>query len=261
MPKVCAEFSDLLTPRGLRILAGNDPACGALRDPAHPLISLTGVIDKARAEALRLLLERHLRPHLVLMDQPIPRWTIDEMPENYSELLPKTGRVWTAYLGNARARSFCVATELGLVALLRSESLVAFAAALAGRPLLRRGGMQVLCYGQGDYAGPHNDHHPEDAEARAGYVDLHLALPGPGVAHQWLVYERAGHLSEMVSANSLGGVNAYRLPFWHYTTPLLAKRGKEADARRWLLLGTFLDSKPKATTRTAVWPRSHGSDN
>jgi hypothetical protein len=31
----------------------------------------------------------------------------------------------------------------------------------------------------------------------------------------------------------------YRLPFWHYTTPLIAKRGQEARARRWLLLGSF----------------------
>jgi len=34
-------------------------------------------------------------------------------------------------------------------------------------------------------------------------------------------------------------VAVYRLPFWHYTTPLLAKRGREAEARRWLLLGSF----------------------
>ena len=32
----------------------------------------------------------------------------------------------------------------------------------------------------------------------------------------------------------------YRLPFWHYTTPLQAKRGQERKEARWVLLGTFL---------------------
>jgi hypothetical protein len=34
----------------------------------------------------------------------------------------------------------------------------------------------------------------------------------------------------------------YRLPFWHYTTPLVGRPGKEDAARRWVLLGTFLDA-------------------
>ena len=94
----------------------------------------------------------------------------------------------------------------------------------------------LLRYGPGDYAGPHNDHHPENKDARSGYVDLHLSLCGPGVAHQWLVYSRAGHFSEIVSVAKPSTVTAYRLPFWHYTTPLVGK----PSAARWVLLGTFL---------------------
>jgi hypothetical protein len=45
----------------------------------------------------------------------------------------------------------------------------------------------------------------------------------------------------MVNVAEPGGIAVYRLPFWHYTTPLRAKRGKEALARRWVILGTFLD--------------------
>jgi len=59
------------------------------------------------------------------------------------------------------------------------------------------------------------------------------------VAHQWLVYSRAGHFSEIVSVASPASVTAYRLPFWHYTTPLAAKP-RHTDAARWVLLGTFL---------------------
>ncbi|MFN7134604.1 MAG: hypothetical protein ACK4N5_21170, partial [Myxococcales bacterium] len=120
------------------------------------------------------------------------------------------------------------------------------AAALAGRALKRRWGVQALCYGPGDYVGPHNDHHPEDEEARGGYVDVHVSLPTDAVAHQWLVYARSGHFTEIVPVHEVGGVNAYRLPFWHYTTPLAAKRGREADARRWVLLGTFLFAAERA---------------
>jgi len=52
-----------------------------------------------------------------------------------------------------------------------------------------------------------------------------------------LVYEKQSHLSEVSSIVTRGGVTCYRLPFWHYTTPLEGN----AKARRWVLLGTFLD--------------------
>ena len=47
------------------------------------------------------------------------------------------------------------------------------------------------------------------------------------------------HFSRIETAGP-GRITAYRLPLWHYTTPLLARRGREAEARRWVLLGTFL---------------------
>ena len=56
------------------------------------------------------------------------------------------------------------------------------------------------------------------------------------MAHQWLVYSRAGHFSEIVSVAARATVTAYRLPFWHYTTPLVGG----PKAARWVLLGTFL---------------------
>jgi hypothetical protein len=173
------------------------------------------------------------------------------MVENYSERLPKAVRVQTALLEHPRQRSWRAAEEVGLIAMLRSESFGRFAAALAGRPLRRKWGMQVLCYAHGDYTGPHNDHHPEEPEARDGYVDVHLT---GAVEHQWLVYARDGHFSEIRGVNTVGGVTAYRLPFWHYTTPLQARPGGEAEARRWVLLGTFLFASPRARAASVVAP-------
>ncbi len=41
-----------------------------------------------------------------------------------------------------------------------------------------------------------------------------------------------------------GAISIYKLPFWHYTTPLWGKPGREDAARRWLLLGTFRIAGP-----------------
>jgi hypothetical protein len=125
---------------------------------------------------------------------------------------------------------------------------------VTGRALRRKWGIQVLCYGPGDYSGPHNDHHPEEPEARDGYVDMHVSLTMPGVDHQYLVYAKDGHLTELTRVSTVGGITVYRLPFWHYTTPLLARRGAEATSRRWVLLGTFLDAAPGARAGSTVLP-------
>ena len=212
----------------------------ALADPRRRFLAADGLVDRARAEAGRLLLERFLLAHLKRIDRPIPPEATWDMTENYGELLPKTMRVSTASFERRRGRAWEAAERIGLAAMLGSESFHGFAERLAGRKLARRQGIQVLCYGPGDYAGPHNDHHPEEPEARAGYIDLHVTLVGPAVARQWLVYAVAGHFTRMENAARMGRITAYRLPLWHYTTPLVAKRGRGTEARRWVLLGTFL---------------------
>ncbi len=241
MKRAPTEFEELLSPRGLRILEGKDArVCGALADPEVKFLGLPNVIDGKKATALRDLIDRSLRDALTPMEDPIPEWTIRAMEQNYAELLPKTVRVHTALLDSRRAKAYRIAEEIGLVSMLRSASFATFAQSLAGRPLKKRWGIQTLCYTPGDYAGPHNDHHPEESDARDGYLDLHITLATSGVASQWLVYEQDGHFSAMQNVNTVGGVTAYRLPFWHYTTPLQARRGREDEARRWVLLGTFL---------------------
>jgi hypothetical protein len=240
MNAIPRDFADLLTPAGRRVIEGRDAViCGALADPKRRFIALEGLIKKSAAENLRRTLEREMLPLLTEMAMPIPPETIWEMQKNYEEWLPKTVRVKTAALESKRAKSTARARELGLADLLSSEGFVAFAEAVAGRQLKRRGGQQVLCYGPGDYAGPHNDHHPEDKGYEKGYLDIHLSLGSPAVAHQYLVYAKSGHFSEIVPVHGLGTLTVYRLPFWHLTTPLAAKPGREKDARRWVLLGTF----------------------
>jgi hypothetical protein len=254
-PRLPTQFADLLTPKGRRILEGRDSeVCGALLDPTRPFVALHGVIDGAKAAKARDLLDAALRDTLVTMEDPIPEDSISGMVENYTEALPKTVRVRTALLESRRSRSWRAAEGVGLVALLRSDTFAAFAAAVSGRALKRGWGIQTLCYSPGDYTGPHNDHHPEEADARDGYVDMHVSLTMPAVDHQYLVYAKDGHFSELTRVSTVGGITVYRLPFWHYTTPLTAKKGKAADARRWVLLGTFLDAVPGARASSTVLP-------
>jgi hypothetical protein len=235
-----AEFDSFLSAKGRRLLAGRSDLAGALADPRRRFLAADGLLDSRQVEGARLLLERALLPHLSRIDRPIPPEATWEMRENYGELLPKTMRVSTATFERKRGRAWQAAQEIGLATMLGSQSFRAFAKAMAGRPLAKGWGMQALCYGPGDYAGPHNDHQPENPAAKQGYIDIHLSLPSPDVAQQFLVYAQTGHFTKIESVTKPGRITAYRLPLWHYTTPLVAKRGRDSSARRWVLLGTFL---------------------
>ncbi|WP_298724116.1 hypothetical protein [uncultured Ferrovibrio sp.] len=240
MKQFPAEFADLLTPKGTALLAGRHAQAGALVNPRCRFLALDGLIDPLRARAAASLLDKALLPHLREMAQPIPPETIWEETQNYAERLPKVMRQRTTYLDNPRSAGFKAAESIGLIAMLRSASYRAFAGALAGRALKRKYGLQAIAYATGDYAGPHTDHHPEDPEAAKGYLDVHLSFATAAVRDQYLVYAKAGHFTEMVEVTRSGLVTAYRLPFWHYTTPLRAKPRQDEAARRWVLLGTFL---------------------
>lgn len=240
------QFADLLSPKGRRVLDGRDPAfAGALAETDRFFAALAGAVDRVKAGRALAALEAELRPHLRRMERGIPPESISGQTRNHQERLIKTVRVSTAFLDRRSSAAWRAAERIGLIAMTASDSWHRFAEVLAGRGLDRRAGRQVLCYGDGDYSGPHTDHHPEEPRARDGYVDLHLTLAGPAVNHQWLVYAEHGHFRHVLDVATLGGITAYRLPFWHYTTPLAAKRGRAADARRWVVLGTFRYKAPR----------------
>ncbi|HET8772370.1 MAG TPA: hypothetical protein VFP80_01210, partial [Thermoanaerobaculia bacterium] len=163
-----------------------------------------------------------------------------EMKENYTDKLPKTVRVKTVTFNSPRSKVLDAARQCGLASLMWSRSFLNLAQR-ATTPRLRTDywARQVICYEHGDYSGPHNDHHPEREEARNGFVDLHVMFSNDGVGSQSLVYEEKRYLSAIRNITSRAAIAVYRLPFWHYTTPLVARPGKESTARRWLLLGSF----------------------
>lgn len=197
------------------------------------------MIDAARARSALAGLEASMNPLLVPIAAAIPPGSIWNQTRSFQERLPKVARLRTAYLARAGGRAWRQAEALGIIDMLGSESFRAFGELLVDAPLDPRLGRQIVCYGAGDYLGPHHDHHPDIPLAAGGYLDIHLGFSTAAVRRQLLVYARDGHFTDVVDVAAASLITAYRLPFWHQVTPLEAKRGAAAAARRWLLLGSF----------------------
>ena len=243
MRKFPKEFVDLLSAKGERILRrGWAGTAETFHGRATPFVMLTGVLHERRAASCRRLLDRHLYDQLRAIRAPIPPEAITSMKRNYEEQLPKTMSIKTTGFTRSSA-AYRAGREIGLIEMMRSESFARFAEVLTGLCLYRDSSTQLVLYEHGDYSGPHNDHHPENDNCKQGYVDIHITLTSPQVAHQYLVCEQRGFLSQQYSAVDNGTVSVYRLPFWHYTTPLTGKRNQESRARRWVLMGSF-DIRP-----------------
>lgn len=230
------EFEALLSPRGRRVLQGKDAkACAALsRDK---FFASTGLLVPHVLEDCAKVLTASFADLLIEQTKELPPANEALLPN--TDRLPKVARMQAVPSGKTTDTvQYRRAEECGLAAMLQSGSYRAFVTALAGHAVEGPRTLQVFCYRPGDYAGPHTDHHPEEERMAGGYVDLHLTFCTPGVTEQLIVYEQDRHLSRQQSIAGNGTVTAYRLPFWHYTTPLQATR---ASARRWLVLGTFVD--------------------
>jgi len=242
------EFADLLNRRGRKLLDRGELRFDVFRRRgATPIALLGDLIDDDTARRCMATLDRGMYPSLKRMYTPIPREAVTKMRRNFAESLRKTVRVRTATFNSSRSQALDAANAIGLGPMLSSESFRRFAELVVGAPLRRdHWGRQVICYEQGDYSGPHNDHHPEHDSVKNGFVDVHIMFSNEAVQSQWLVYEEHGFLSASHEVGGRSGIAVYRLPFWHYTTPLVARRGRETEARRWLLLGSFdFDPPPK----------------
>jgi hypothetical protein len=239
MRRFPAEFKDLLTAGGQRVLRRNEALPQFSSRRQTPIAVLPNVISAECTKKCIRLLDETMYPILRPSRYGIPSDSITGMTENYEEKLAKTMRLKTALFSDGASRASRQARSIGLQDTLGSASFRAFVEAVTGYSLGPKCGTQVICYESGDYSGPHNDHHPEDENLRDGYIDAHIMFSNDSVATQWLVYERKGHFSEATDVSGPSAVAIYRLPFWHYTTPLIPRHRKEATARRWLLLASF----------------------
>lgn len=245
MERFPSEVEDLLSRRGRRLFAELPKLERLIARRRAPIVFVGDVMDKGVVRDCIRLLDEAIYPHLRRMHYPIPREALTGMRENYMEKLPKNMRVKTATFNSRKSAMLAAAREIGLADMMSSKSMLKLAQAVTQSPLRTdRWGRQVICYQAGDYSGPHNDHHPEHPDERNGFVDFHLMFSNEGVAQQLLVYEERRFLSAARDVSDGSGIAVYRLPFWHYTTPLTARPGHEATARRWLLLGSFSYDPP-----------------
>ena len=79
-----AEFEELLSRQGRRVLAGTHPLCGALADPRRRFLVADDLIDRARAARLRRTLEAELIDTLEPIERPIPP---EMIPQNLFDRL------------------------------------------------------------------------------------------------------------------------------------------------------------------------------
>lgn len=237
MERFPSEFRDLLSQDARRLF---ESACSNQFDIRRQKLSwFPLVLDRQVAEgSIRLLesaLERHLRP----IRSAIPKAAITSMKRAYSEKLPKTLSNHSVLLNGAGGKAVASARQIGLLEMMNSATLRNLAEWLTGFELMPDPSCQVICYREGDYVGPHNDHHPDVAELRKGFVDVQLTLSTPGVSHQWLVFEDRGWLRNVHQVGVQSGLSVSFLPFWHFTTPLVVHPDSSLTARRWLVLVSY----------------------
>lgn len=234
-----AEFEDLLNKNGKKILNGHYEPGNFGRKGGTPIEVVKGVIDdKVAAHCVRIL-HQYFFKHLKTIASPIDPKELSGMKKNYTEKLAKTLKMKTLELGVRKSKTNQLAQECGLMQMLASDSLKAFAEAVTKEPFGSAENNQIICYQHGDYVSPHNDHHPENDNVKNGYYDIHIMFSNEHVQHQWLVYEKSGFLNSTYDIASPSAIAIYKLPFWHYTTPMMAKSNKEKEAQRWLLLRSF----------------------
>jgi hypothetical protein len=239
LKKFPAEFEDLLNKNGKKILKGQYTSDNFGKKGGTPIEVVKGVIDDAIAADCVTILRENFHGRLKNISSPLDPNAIKSMKKNYSEKLAKTLKMQTLELGVKKTKTNQLAHDCGLMQMLASDSLKAFAEAVTGEKFGSPENNQIICYRHGDYVSPHNDHHPENDNVKHGYYDIHLMFSNEHVQHQWLVYEKKGFLNSTYDIASPSAIAIYRLPFWHYTTPMMAKENKEADAQRWLLLRSF----------------------
>ena len=152
MDRFPAEFEDMLTAAGRRVLTGTSPLCGALAEQRRRFLAERGLVSERWARAAVQLLDGTLYDLLEPLEQPIPPETIWEMTRTYGEQLPKTARTRTAYLQHRREHAIGARRRSGSWACCDRR---ASPPSRPDSPGERSGGwgIQLLCYGPGDTQG------------------------------------------------------------------------------------------------------------
>ena len=247
-----AEFEELLSPWGkTRLHAGiNDPQFD-FDNKLTPYANYKDFLDPQKSVAILDFLESQWpvaqRHPLFTPLERETQWDL-EMDYAFSPLSQKFYDLLCRSDGTTSPDLMPFFVDSGLLTMARSDSLKQFAEMLTGYELVQteRDGIYIVCYEAGGYVSAHTDvkwasSNEWEATARPlAYVDIHLTFSTDAVAHQYLVIQNGNMLDDIRGGSPVNGsLSVYRLPFWHYTTPLVAKQGREKDARRWVVMISF----------------------
>ncbi len=207
------------------------------------------ILDPQTASRVLSIMEHKVKSNLRPLETKIHPKLTKNQKLNYGEKIHKVMRVKTFRIENSKHEALWNSYQL--------EQLVSPQLArkvcekLFQCKFRKEVGKQIVSYFEGDYFGPHNDHHPELPHMKNGYVDFHYYVNHADVEYQMLVHEDRGHLNKFYSLNHFAGLNVYRLPFWHYTSPLQVKPGSSKKAARWIIMYTFYFEQPTKNKKKA----------
>jgi hypothetical protein len=243
-PSIPRDLSAFLTDETSRLLAdrrGLDTAVQRRRRVA----ALIDPFESAPARRLTALLDSVVFPCMDRIERDLPASALPSDASRDDPAFERSLSASTGSLTDSRSPVQPIAEQTGLVELIRSPTVRQVAQRLSGYALGRELSVGVFCYSGGDHLGPHADRRAVGSRPiDPGVVGLNLCFPNDGVASQTLVWEQDGTLDQAVALDGRPAVFMLRLPFWHYVTPLLAKPGRERDARRWVLTASYEIAAP-----------------
>ncbi len=238
--RIHTDFAQILSKNGIqRIQAYSTKPGQTLRRSKRNVSLIPDVVEPRVTNTLLKNLRKHVLPLLRTHKVAIPKSTIHELEENYSEQLPKSLDLLSKSISVAGSPVGRAAKAAGIYDLMMSESIHSIAELVSGFRLDPSGHLQIQCYKPGAHVGPHTDHLPELEWTKNGYIDLHFAITSPTVDHQWLIYEEGGLLRKIENVAHHSAIGVYHLPFWHQVTPLVSRARGSRHAERWLLVVNF----------------------
>jgi hypothetical protein len=256
------DFADLLNDQGRALLEQPAPlAQFAMDNRDTPYVNLRELLTPQAEQGCLALLEqrwpimqRHREENpLRAADQCDP--DLDYVSSPYNSRLHHMFCPIGSREGDEDFRQFFL--DSGLFDMCRSDSMRRFAEAITGYRLLQnqRSGVLVICYGANDYLSMHNDvKWPMqagwvDTAEPIAYVDLHLSFVTDAAEQQFLLIQQGAYVNRIMGGKPVNGtVSVYRLPFWHFATPLIPKAGEEERCRRWIVMVNYEilgDNRPK----------------
>jgi hypothetical protein len=245
--RIPLEFADILSERAKPFLhKKNKPMNGDVGGYRK----MDGAIHPSFCKEIMLILESEMKPHLHKIDMRLPTdaksmynfkyktgtsplgWQSSSAYLNYSD--PESYS--KVYLGVQQA-VYDTFYATGIPSLFHSDSWNEWMCNFLGEDESafadRSRAIQVSRYVEGDNIGLHNDYYGNRKQAD-WFIDAHISFCHE-VAHQYMLFG-VDSLSNSTCVSKMGSIGLYKLPLWHFVTPMVAKRGKSSEAYRWLII-------------------------